>query len=71
LEHRPFLEQMSQILIVTEVIDGPDLHAYFEGTKPIPSLEDLRRDVQGNGRGATAESSPTGPDIVIQPPAQG
>ncbi len=71
LEHRPFLEQMSQILIVTEVIDGPDLHAYFEGTKPIPAIEDLRQDVRDNGRAATREPSPAGPDIVIQPPAQG
>ncbi|MGH2634586.1 MAG: ATP-dependent zinc metalloprotease FtsH [Actinomycetota bacterium] len=70
-EHRTFLEQMSRILIVTEVIDGPDLHAYFDGTKPIPSEEDLRRDVSGNGRAvASGEPAPTGPDVVVQPPAQ-
>jgi cell division protease FtsH len=66
-EHRRFLEQMSEILIVTEVIDGPDLHAYFDGTKPIPSAEELRRDVSGNGSPSTR--SPSGPDVVVQPPA--
>jgi len=69
VEHRPFLEQMSRILIVTEVIDGPDLHAYFEGTRPIPSEEELRRDLSGNGRAASGEPATTGPDIVMQPPA--
>jgi cell division protease FtsH len=66
-EHRTFLKQMSQILILTEVIDGPDLHAYFDGTKPLPSLENLRRELRGNGR--PDEPTPTGPDVVLQPPA--
>jgi cell division protease FtsH len=65
-QYRAFLEQMSEILIVTEVIDGADLHAYFEGTKPIPSIEDLKRDLSANGHGA--ERAPTGPDVVVQPP---
>jgi len=65
-QYRTFLEQMSEILIVTEVIDGADLHAYFEGTKPIPSIEDLMRDLSANGHGA--ERAPTGPDVVVQPP---
>jgi cell division protease FtsH len=64
-EHRPFLEQLSEILILTEVIDGPDLHAYFDGTKPIPSADDLRRDIRSNGQAA---STATGPDLVVQPP---
>jgi cell division protease FtsH len=68
-EHRRFLEQMSEILIVTEVIDGPDLHGYFDGTKPIPSIEELRRQTIGNGRGeGVAPPPPPGPDIILQPP---
>jgi cell division protease FtsH len=70
-EHREFLEKMSEILILTEVIDGPDLHAYFEGTKPIPSLEELRRAVEGNGRRAADGAASTGQDVVVQPPAEG
>ena len=65
-QYRRFLEQLSQILMVTEVIDGPDLHAYFEGTKPIPNLEELKREMSTNGR--RGEGAPTGPDVVVQPP---
>jgi cell division protease FtsH len=65
--HERMLEQLSEILIVTEVIDGPDLSAYFEGLKPIPSKEELRRQVEGNGRGEASERS--GPEIIVQPPA--
>ena len=65
-EHRPFLEQMSEILKVTEVIDGPDLHAYFDGTKPVPTPAQLRRDMSGNG--SPASPAPSGPDVVVQPP---
>jgi cell division protease FtsH len=69
-EHRSFLEQMSKILIQTEVIDGDDLLAYFDGSKPIPSAEQLRQDAAGNGQvGPSQEETPTGPDIVLQPPA--
>lgn len=68
-EHRRFLEQMSEILILTEVIDGTELTAYFRGTKPIPSTEELRREAAGNGTADTAEIAPTGPDIVAHPPA--
>jgi cell division protease FtsH len=68
-EHRDFLEKMSRILILTEVIDGPDLHAYFEGSKPIPTIEELRREMTGNGR--ERDTVATGPDVVLQPPANG
>jgi cell division protease FtsH len=64
-EHRAFLQQLSEILILTEVIDGPDLHAYFDGSKPIPSADDLRRELASNGQRSTAA---TGPDVVVQPP---
>jgi cell division protease FtsH len=71
--HREMLDDLSRILIVNEVIDGPDLHAYFEGTKPIPSPEDLAREAASNGdrRGAGDASGSTGPDIVVQPPGRG
>jgi cell division protease FtsH len=63
-EHRPFLDTMAELLMVTEVIDGPDLIAYFEGTKAVPDIEVLRRE-RGNGAPAVA---PKGPDIVMTPP---
>ena len=64
--HREMLDELSKILIVNEVIDGPDLHAYFEGTKPIPSPEDLAREAASNGGRGSG-----GPDIVVQPPGRG
>jgi cell division protease FtsH len=66
-EHRDLLERLAEILIVTEVIDGPDLHAYFNGTKPIPSPEELRREIAGNG-GSRPDGASAGPDVVVQPP---
>jgi cell division protease FtsH len=63
--HRTMLEQLSQILIVTEVIDGPDLQGYFDGSKPIPSTEELRAQIRTQPDAPAAHSS--GPDIVIQP----
>jgi cell division protease FtsH len=71
--HREMLDELSRILIVTEVIDGPDLHAYFEGTKPIPSPEDLASEAASNGgrRGSGETAGSSGPDIVIQPPGRG
>jgi len=69
-KHRDFLERMSKILFQTEVIDGGDLTGYFDGTKPIPSEEEIRQEVGGNGqRGSAVEETPTGPDVVLQPPA--
>ena len=63
-KYRPFLEQMSEILIVTEVVDGPDLQGYFDGSKPIPTVEELKRDQSANGKGS---EPPPGPDVVVQP----
>ena len=65
--HRGLLDKLSRILIVTEVIDGPDLLAYFEGTEPIPSPEELARGTDGERERAPGSS---GPDIVVQPPGR-
>jgi cell division protease FtsH len=48
-EHRPFLIRLADLLQVTEVIDGPDLHAYFEGTMPVPSAEEIDS-MRANGK---------------------
>jgi cell division protease FtsH len=63
--YRELLEQLSKILIVHEVIDGPDLQAYFDGSKPIPTPEELEAQIHRNDRAAASLS--TGPDIVLQP----
>jgi cell division protease FtsH len=48
-EHHDSLITLSDLLQVTEVIDGPDLHAYFDGTKPMPSAEEIAA-LRANGR---------------------
>ena len=63
--YRGLLEQLSKILIVNEVIDGPDLQAYFDGSKPIPTPEELEAQTHPDHGAATPGSS--GPDIVLQP----
>ncbi|HSD49003.1 MAG TPA: ATP-dependent zinc metalloprotease FtsH [Actinomycetota bacterium] len=65
-EHRAFLDTMAELLMVTEVIDGKDLLEYFEGTKPVPDVEALRRE-RGNGAPRASEER-DGPDIVVTPP---
>ena len=63
--YRGLLEQLSKILIVNEVIDGPDLQAYFDGSKPIPTPEELEAQIHRNDNAAAPGSE--GPDIVLQP----
>jgi cell division protease FtsH len=63
--YRGLLEQLSKILIVHEVIDGPDLQAYFDGSKPIPTPEELEAQIHRDQGAAPPGSS--GPDIVLQP----
>jgi cell division protease FtsH len=63
--YRGLLDQLSKILIVNEVIDGEDLQAYFDGSKPIPTPEELEAVLRSN-RDTDAKVS-SGPDIIIQP----
>ena len=66
-EHRAFLDTMAELLMVTEVIDGKDLLEYFEGTKPVPDVDALRRE-RGNGAPGRP-SSETGPTSSSAAPA--
>jgi hypothetical protein len=63
--HRGLLDQLSKILIVNEVIDGEDLQAYFDGSKPIPTPEELEAQLRSTRD--TDSQVPSGPDIVIPP----
>jgi cell division protease FtsH len=66
-EHREFLEQMAELLQVTEVIDGPDLHAWFEGSRRPPSPEEIDR-MRADGRATEGNGEVlTGPDVIVQP----
>ena len=70
--HRGLLDQLSKILIVNEVIDGEDLQAYFDGSKPIPTPEELEAQLRstttptvGSPAARTSSSSraPPGPGV--------
>jgi cell division protease FtsH len=66
-EHRAFLEQMAELLQVTEVIDGPDLHAWFEGSRNPPTSEEIDRMRADHRAAQTNGEASTGPDVIIQP----
>jgi cell division protease FtsH len=59
---RKLLDELSDLLMVTEVIDGDDLKAYVSGERQIPSMEEAREQSQ-NGQ-AKRSTMPSGPDIV-------
>ncbi len=62
-EKRELLDRLSDLLMVTEVIDGDDLKAYVAGERPIPTVEEARDRQSQNGQ---ADREPaTGPDIVL------
>ena len=42
--HRDLLDKLSELLLVTETVDGDDLKAFAEGTKVIPDPTVLRRE---------------------------
>ena len=58
-ENRDLLNRLSALLIATEVIDGDELKAYVDGTKPIPDPRrpgrspSRRRPRSGPGRADT------------------
>jgi len=54
-EHRAFLIALANLLQVTEVVDGPDLHAYFDGSKPVPSSEEVAA-MRANGAPGTGDT---------------
>jgi len=61
--HREFLDRMSDLLMKVEVIDGDDLKAYFEGTRPIPTAEEA---AEAQAVRAAQRRGQDGPDIVTQ-----
>jgi hypothetical protein len=62
---RQLLEQLSQVLIEREVIEGKVLRRYADGDEPVPSKEQLERESaeKRNGQQA-AEQRPSGPAII-------
>jgi cell division protease FtsH len=61
-QRRPLLDHLSDLLMITEVIDGDDLKAYASGDRPIPTPEEIRSKQASNGQA----QKPAGPDIVVR-----
>jgi hypothetical protein len=65
LAKRDLLDRLSDLLMVTEVIEGEALRRYVDGGEKIPTIDEARaRQAAGNGNGK-AETTPTGPGIVV------
>ncbi len=69
-DNRALLDQLSALLIATEVIDGDELKAYVQGTKPIPDPATIRPVPQpaASEERAPAEPTPVA-RAVSMPPA--
>ncbi|MBI4260093.1 MAG: ATP-dependent zinc metalloprotease FtsH [Actinobacteria bacterium] len=73
-ECREQMEQLSGLLMVTEVIEGDDLRAYVSGERPIPDPDAVREERREEARReAEREASPTeelsrpGPGVIPAP----
>jgi cell division protease FtsH len=68
-ERRELLDRLSELLLVTETIDGADLEAYASGTKPIPDPEVVREEAERKAAAAAAvaASKPPTPSHTVTP----
>jgi cell division protease FtsH len=76
-EKRHLLDRLSALLLVTETIDGPDLQGYADGSKPIPTPDEARVELERKARHAAATAkrpeapikhgAPVAPPVI--PPA--
>ena len=71
-EHRELLNRLSALLIATEVIDGDELKAYFEGRKEIPDPATIRPTPKPE-RASDRDTVPAEPTVGVRavsvPPA--
>ena len=68
-DNRALLDQLSALLIATEVIDGDELKAYVQGTKPIPDPATIRPVPQpaASEERAPAEPTPVARAVAMPP----
>ena len=70
-DNRGLLNQLSALLIATEVIDGDELKAYVEGKKPIPDPTTIRPVVRpapaASQERAPAEPTPVARSVSLPP----
>jgi cell division protease FtsH len=64
-DRRELLDRLSDLLMVTEVIDGEELKAYASGDRAIPTPEEARTKQAQNGQAEKQAAAASGPDIVL------
>ena len=69
-ERRDLLNRLSELLLITETIDGDDLAAYATGAKPIPDPEVLRADEQVKQEEAAAAAAVATAPIIHPKPTR-
>jgi cell division protease FtsH len=67
-ERRKLLDRLSELLLMTETIEGADLKAYAEGSKEIPDPEDARNARIPDQTAAAVATAPrsTGPEAEAE-----
>jgi cell division protease FtsH len=66
-QRRALLDDLSDLLIVTEVIDGEELKEYASGDRPIPTPDEARAKQAQNGQAEKKKRDvASGPDIILQ-----
>jgi cell division protease FtsH len=68
LDKRELLDRLSELLLVTETIDGADLEAYATGAKKIPNPEVVREETERKAA-AAAVAKPPEPVRPVTTPA--
>ena len=74
-ERRPMLDRLSELLMTSEVIEGEDLLAYFEGRRPVPGAGEAAMMAQARADALLAPdiapASEVPPPPVPPPPPPG
>jgi cell division protease FtsH len=66
-ERRQLLDELRDLLLVVETIDGDDIEAYATGTKRVPDPETARREQDERAAAAAAVASKPAPALHARP----
>jgi hypothetical protein len=66
-ERRQLLDELRDLLLVVETIDGDDIEAYATGTKRVPDPDTARREQDERAAAAAAVSSKPATAVHARP----
>jgi cell division protease FtsH len=70
IERRQLLDDLAELLLVTETIDGNDLEGYATGSKPIPTTEQARQQNRARVDAAAAVAAERTAPIIHPAPSR-